>query len=180
VEDPGAGAADGALTGKVPTVFRRVSWQGWLTGLLVIALLAFAGQRAMAWRDRRQQLDDEKEAAAAATVEVEGLIDISASTSKDTIDQLLAGATADFRDELEQRAASLRKALAKNTVTATGDVVSAGVVKLEDGRATVIVAAAGSVENRHAKDAQPRNYRLKVDLREDDDRWLVSGLEFVA
>jgi hypothetical protein len=168
------------LTVKVPTVLRRVSWQGWLTGLVVVALLALAGQRALVWRDHRQQLDDEKDAAAAATAEVEELIDISGSTSKDAIDRLLAGATADFRDQLEEQADSLRKALTKNNVTATGDVVSTGVVKLEDGRATVIVAAAGSVENKNAKDAQPRNYRLKVDLREDDDRWLVSGLEFVA
>ena len=70
--------------------------------------------------------------------------------------------------------------MARNKVTATGKVLSTGVVKLEDGRATVIVAAAGTVENAKTTEAEPRNYRLRVDLQQDGDRWLVSGLEFVA
>jgi hypothetical protein len=44
----------------------------------------------------------------------------------------------------------------------------------------VIVAAAGTVENSGTNAAEPRNYRLRVDLQKDGDRWLVSGLEFVA
>jgi Mce-associated membrane protein len=59
-------------------------------------------------------------------------------------------------------------------------VVSTGVVKFEGGSATVIVAAVGTVKNKDATDAEPRNYRLRVDLRESHGRWLVSGLEFVA
>jgi Mce-associated membrane protein len=180
VEDPGAGTTDGALKKRVTALLRRVSWQGCLAGVVVVALLVLAGERSMAWRDQRQQVADEKAAAAAATAEVDGLIDISGSTSKTAVDKLLAGATAEFRHDLETQADSLRKALTENKVTATGDVVSTGVVKLDDGRATVIVAAAGSVKNKQAKSGQPRNYRLKVDLQQDGGRWLVSGLEFVA
>lgn len=158
----------------------RASWQTGLVAVVVVALVVLAGERGLAWQDQRQRVADEKAAAAAATSEVEGLIDISGSTSKDDVEKLLDGATAEFRSELENQADGLREALTKNKVTATGEVVSAGVVKLEDGRATVIVAAAGTVENKQTAEAEPRNYRLRVDLQQHGDRWLVSGLEFVA
>jgi Mce-associated membrane protein len=161
-------------------VRERVTWQTGLGAVIVVALLVFGGERALAWQDDRQRVDDEKSAAAAAKAEVEGLIDVSASTSAEDIDKLLDGATAGFREQLEEQADRLRKALTKNRVTATGEVVSVGVVKLEDRRATVIVAAAGTVENDQTDDAEPRHYRLRVDLQKSGDHWLVSGLEFVA
>ena len=159
---------------------RGVSWQTGLLALVVVTLLAVAGERGLAWQDERQRATDQKAAAAAATAEVEGLIQVSGATSEEDLDKLLDGATAEFRAELEAQADRLRKALSKNKVTATGEVISTGVVKLEDGRATVIVAAAGTVENTKTAEAEPRNYRLRVDLQKDEDRWLVSGLEFVA
>ncbi|UUW90716.1 hypothetical protein [Pimelobacter simplex] len=149
-------------------------------GLLAVALLVFAGQRALAWQDERGRVDDIAAASAAATSEVEGLIDISGSTSEADMKKLLAGATAEFRKELEAQAERLTKALADNQVQASGDAVSTGVVKLAGDRATVIVAAAGTVQNKQTKTAEPRNYRLSVDLQKHDGDWLVAGLEFVA
>ncbi|MBU2693735.1 hypothetical protein [Pimelobacter sp. 30-1] len=149
-------------------------------GLLAVALLVFAGQRALAWQDERGRVDDIAAASAAATSEVEGLIDISGSTSDADMKKLLAGATAEFRKELEAQADRLTKALADNQVQASGDAVSTGVVKLAGDRATVIVAAAGTVQNKQTKAAEPRNYRLSVDLQKHDGDWLVAGLEFVA
>lgn len=150
------------------------------TTVLVLALLAFAGWRGLAWQDARDRVADERAAAAAATAEVEGLIDISGATSDEEMAELLAGATADFRSELEAQADRLQKALAANEVKATGEAVSTGVVELDGDKATVIVAAAGEVTNKSTKAAEPRNYRLKVDLLKSDGEWLVSGLEFVA
>ena len=157
-----------------------LTWRSGAVALVVLALLVFSGERALAWQDQRDRAADEKAAAAAATAEVEGLIDISGSTSEDDMDRLLDGATADFRSELEAQAERLKKALTDNKVEATGDAVSTGVVKLADDKATVIVAAVGSVKNKSTKKAEPRNYRLRVDLLKSDDTWLVSGLEFVA
>ena len=169
--DPGAGAVERALTGRLVAG---------VVGVLAVALLVFAGQRALAWQGDRTALSDGTAAAAAATAEVEGLIDISGSTSDADMKRLLNGATAAFRTELEAQAARLRKTLADNKVKATGEAVSTGVVKVTDDRATVIVAAAGTVKNKQTKAAEPRNYRLRVDLRKVKGDWLVSGLEFVA
>ncbi len=150
------------------------------TTVLVLALLALAGWRGLAWQDARDRLADEKAAAAAASAEVEGLIDISGATSDADMAKLLDGATADFRSELEAQADRLKEALAANKVEATGEAVSTGVVELDGDKATVIVAATGTVQNSSTKAAEPRNYRLKVELVRSDGDWLVSGLEFVA
>lgn len=164
----------------MPRLTSRMTWRSGAVILVVAALLAFSAQRALAWQDERARVSDGKAAAAAATIEVEGLIDISGSTSKDDMDRLLDGATAGFRSELEAQADRLQKALADNAVKATGKAVSTGVAKLTDDRATVIVAAVGTVENKSTKTAEPRNYRLKVDLQKTEGTWLVAGLEFVA
>ncbi|MFC5731495.1 MULTISPECIES: nuclear transport factor 2 family protein [Nocardioides] len=165
---------------QVAALRARVPWRAGAVALVVVAALAVGGERALAWQDEHARATDEKDAAAAAAAEVEGLIDISGSTSEDDVAKLLDGATAGFRSELEAQADRLRRTLSKNKVAATGKVVSTGVVKLEGGRATVIVAAVGTVKNKQTAEAEPRNYRLRVDLQRDDDRWLVSGLEFVA
>jgi len=165
---------------QVAALRARLSWQVGAVAMIAVALLAVGGERALAWQDERDRAADEKDAVAAATAEVEGLIDISGSTSEEDVAKLLEGATAGFRSELEAQADRLRKTLSRNKVAATGEVVSTGLVKLEDGRATVIVAAVGTVKNKQTAAAEPRNYRLRVDLQQDDDRWLVSGLEFVA
>lgn len=180
MEDPGTGAAVGGLRERFAALRNPLSWQSGLASLAVGALLILGGERGLDWQDQRQRVIDEKAAVAAATVEVSGLIAISGATSDENLASLLDGATAGFRSELEAQADGLRKALKANKVTATGDVVSAGVVKLDEGRATVIVAATGTVTNKKTAEAEPRNYRLRVDLQEQGDRWLVAGLEFVA
>ncbi|HSV41617.1 MAG TPA: hypothetical protein VLI04_22825 [Nocardioidaceae bacterium] len=158
----------------------RVSWRAGAVALVAVALLAVSGERALAWQDERDRAAGGKAAVAAAAAEVEGLIGINGSTSEKDVAKLLDGATAGFRSELEAQADRLRTTLSKHQVVATGKVVSTGLVEFEDGRATVIVAAVGTVKNKQASEAEPRNYRLRVDLQESDDRWLVSGLEFVA
>lgn len=165
---------------RLTSLTSRMTWRSSAVILVVAALLAFSAERGLAWQEERSRVSDEKAASAAATAEVEGLIDISGSTSEADMDRLLEGATAGFRSELEAQAERLKKALSDNAVKATGEAVSTGVAKLDDDRATVIVAAVGTVANKKTKAAEPRNYRLQVDLQKTDGTWLVSGLEFVA
>lgn len=180
MESSRTGTPGGASVNRRALLRPHLSWKSGLVGLVVVVLLALAVERGLAWQERRDRLQHGRSAVAAATVEVSGLIEISRATSGDRLEQLLDGATAGFRSELESQAEGLHKALRKNDVTATGDVVAAGLVKLDGRRATVIVAARGTVSNKVAAEPEPRNYRLRVDLEHRDDRWLVSGLEFVA
>jgi Mce-associated membrane protein len=155
----------------------------YLMGFAALLLLAGVGlgvERGLTWRDLRAQDRDGAAAVEAATAEVEALITISAATVPEDVAKLVDGATGSFREEYEQQADDLVKAVRDSKVTSTGRVVSAALTRLDDDEATVIVAATGSVKNVQSPKPEPRHYRLSVKLENSDDQWLVSGLEFVA
>lgn len=155
---------------------------GAVVALLVLLLLLAAGYGVREWRslrtdDRRQ--DAASAAGAAARAEVTTLISLSAGSSKDDLARLLAGATRSFRSDLQAQVRTFTAALKQGGVTATGEVTSSGVVEADADRARVLVAAEGTVTNDRTDGAEPRQYRVRVDLERVDDRWLVSRLEFV-
>lgn len=147
--------------------------------VLGIGLLAFAGQRAWSWREDVSAEHQRAEAVSAASTEVTRLISVSAEDSEAAFESLLDGATASFRSDLKQQASALQKALKANKVDAEGEVVSAGVARSTDEQATVYIAATGTVSNSGTKAPQQRDYRVKVEMRNVEGRWLVSGLEFI-
>ncbi|MER6969945.1 hypothetical protein ABT304_02695 [Nocardioides sp. NPDC000445] len=147
--------------------------------VLGIGLLAFAGQRAWSWREDVSAEHQRAEAVSAASTEVTRLISVSAEDSEAAFESLLDGATASFRSDLKQQASALQKALKANKVDAEGEVVSAGVARSTDEQATVYIAATGTVSNSGTKAPQQRGYRVKVEMRNVEGRWLVSGLEFI-
>lgn len=153
----------------------------WVTlSVILIAALGFAAERGLAWREAERREQAAVDARKAAEDEVVGLITISAQSTDEDLEALIEGATATFRDDLRDQADRLRQEVVENKVEATGEVVSTGLVNLEDDAATVIVAARGTVKNRNARQPEPRNYRLEVELLEVDGTWLVSALRFVA
>lgn len=165
----------GALVKTRPWDLRRV-----VLVMVVVALLTVAAQQAWSWRQSGERADDERAAVAAATDEVVGLISISGTTSGEDLERLVEGATGSFRADLEEQGDRLKASLAKGKVAATGEVVSAGVAKIDQESATVVVAATGTVRNKGTAGPEPRHYRLLVELAKEGDQWLVSGLEFVA
>lgn len=151
-----------------------------LLSAVLVAALALAVERGLAWRDAERREQARADVVEAAGDEVVGLITISARTTDEDLEELIEGATATFQDDLREQADRLRQEVVENEVEATGEVVSAGVVSLEDEEATVIVAARGTVDNRSARQPEPRSYRLEVELQRVEDSWLVSALRFVA
>jgi Mce-associated membrane protein len=159
-----------------PTMNRRTA----VLLVVAVALLAFAGQRAWSWRNQVSDQDQRDAAAAAASAEVTRLISVSAKDSDEAFEELLDGATASFREDLKNQATQLQEALAASRVEARGTVVSAGVGRSTGTRATVYVAASGTVSNAGTAAPEQRAYRVKVEMRNVGGRWLVAGLEFVA
>jgi Mce-associated membrane protein len=158
----------------------RISWATALLLVVLVAAVGFGANRALAWRDAHDSDADGRAAVSAAKAEVTALTSISARTSDADVRDLLEGATAEFRTELERQADRFREALTRARVTSTGKVVSAGLAELDDDKAVVLVAASGSVKNNRTRKAEPRSYRMRVDLRRVEGDWLVAGLEFVG
>jgi Mce-associated membrane protein len=164
----------GGRTSRTALVARAV------LAVLIAAAIAVAVLQAREWRDAVAREQAREDVMAAAEEEVLGLITISARTTDEDLEALIAGATAGFRDDLRAQADRLREEVVDNEVVATGDVVSVGVSSLNDDNATVLVAARGTVDNRNAGRPEPRSYRLEVTLDRVGDDWLVSALRFVA
>lgn len=165
---------------RLSSLRARTTISAVMATLVVAALVGITVERGLAWQERREQTAAAAAASEVASSQVEKLITVSGAAAQESVDSLLDGATGDFRAELEAQADRLRDALTDGKVSTTGEVVSTGVVSATDDRVTVLVAATGSVRNKHTDEPEPRNYRLSVDLEKMGDRWLVSGLEFVA
>jgi Mce-associated membrane protein len=174
------------MTGKeirpVPGSALR-SRRTWLGSAFVVALVALAALsivQLLSVRDH-DQLEARRQAAVnAASREVVAFLLISDQTAADDLKALLAGATAQFHDRLEQEATTFKQALASGQVTSTGAVLAAGVSELHGSDARVAVAAKATVKSATTPDGQERTYRLMVSLMRVHERWLVSGLEILA
>lgn len=156
---------------------------GPLLAVLGLVLVLALGYGVREWRhlqDADTRDADRAAAMRAASAEVEALITVSADSSQDDLDRLLDGATRGFRADLQSQADTFRSALRSGGVTTTGEITSAGVVSFAGDRARVLVAAEGTVRNDRTDGAEPRQYRVRVDVERVGGRWLVSHLEFVA
>jgi len=151
-----------------------------LTGLVAVCAVGLGVHSGLSLRDDHRENAGRTAAVSAAEAEVTGLISVSDKTTTAEIDKLLSGATADFASELKEQSTALRRALQSQKVTSTGSVASAGVVAWAPEKARVLVAAVGKVTNGSSAKATPRAYRLRVDLRNVEGRWLVSDMEFVS
>jgi Mce-associated membrane protein len=151
-----------------------------VTGVLAAGAVASGVHSGLALGSAHREEAGRADAIAAASAEVTGLISVGQKTTAADIDRLKAGATASFASELVEQSVALRRALQAQKVTSTGSVASAGVVAWQPARARVLVAAVGNVANQQSDRSTPRAYRLRVDLRHVEGRWLVRDMEFVA
>ncbi len=97
------------------------------------------------------------------------------------VEAVRAGATGDFRDQFENAEPFLRRTLVDNKSVQVPTIPKGGAALLErrDGQARVLVAMDAQVSNKRTNRPQARQYRLQVQLAEEEGRWLVSGLEFI-
>ena len=108
---------------------RRTAVVRTLLSAVLVAALALAVERGLAWRDAERREQARADVVEAAGDEVVGLITISARTTDEDLEELIEGATATFQDDLREQADRLRQEVVENEVEATGEVVSAGPVR---------------------------------------------------
>lgn len=129
--------------------------------------------------------DDEQERLAAvidsASTEVEALLNVRYDDPQASFDQVLAGATGEFRTQFSKSTENLHESLTKSKAIQESEVLWAGIVAADADSATVNVAASGTVANTMT-DNKPsaRNYRLQLELVLTDGTWLTRDLQFVG
>lgn len=108
------------------------------------------------------------------------LLNVDYRKPDQTIEKVEAVSTADFAEEFSSASDGLVELTTEARSVMTADVVWTGVVQLDDGTATAIVATEGEVSNAQTGDKPAaRNFRLKLDLVREGDAWKTSALDFV-
>ncbi|QUQ71123.1 hypothetical protein [Kutzneria sp. CA-103260] len=107
------------------------------------------------------------------------LTTVSKDTAQGDVNRLLDVATGSFKDQFAQQADVFRKVVQQASVTSRGSVAEAGVSSVDGDTVTVLAAVSATVQNADAPSGEQRQYRMKMQLQHDGDRWLVSDLEFV-
>jgi len=177
VEVAGDQPGDGVVTGGWSRLLARLVV---LLGVLVVAggVLVFREHQVRS----NHSADQDRYGAVqqAAADEVAALLNIDYRNPQATIDQVKAGATAEFAEQFDSATGGLVQLTAQAKSVMTADVIWTGVVDVDPDSATVIVATTGTVTNTQTgEEPAARNFRIKVDLVNQDGRWFTSAFDFV-
>ncbi len=163
-----------AKTGK-PSWRRRV-----LVGALAavfIAALALSGFLGWnAWQGR-QVAQAGKQAQDAAVSYAQILTSIDSNKVDENFNQVLAGATGEFKDMYSQSSMQLRQLLIDNKASAHGVVVESAVQSASKDKVVVLLFVDQSVSNTTVPDPRIDRSRIKMTMEKVDGQWRASKVE---
>lgn len=159
---------------------RRLGRLAVLLAALVVALLCAAVVLGLRWQHARAQQQQYDEVLAAARAETIAFTTLDYRDLNPSIDRVLAGATGSFKKQFADSREQLTSLSTRNRSVSKGQVLSAGVVSMDQDSARVVVVADSTVTNVNATTPQPRHYRLQLDLVRTGGQWLTSDLQFVG
>jgi Mce-associated membrane protein len=107
------------------------------------------------------------------------LTTIDYRTADQDVRRLLDGSTEDFAAAFGIGTPEFLDVVKRTQLVSTGQSTSAGIERMDEHSAWVLVAVNASVREVGAPGGAPRNYRLRVELVPRADRWLVSKVEFI-
>jgi Mce-associated membrane protein len=153
-----------------------------LAFLVLLTLAAAGGAAAQA----RQVLEDRaqeragKDAVEVARAQTLNMLSVRPDNVDSRMRTLLANSTGEFRRDFESVQQSFGAVVTKGEVVSTAHVVSSAVAELDDSDARVLLAVDSEVRNGKRQETRSRQYRLIADLTRKGERWLISGMRFVA
>jgi hypothetical protein len=108
-----------------------------------------------------------------------GVVDMTSFdylTLDDDIEQIRRVATGDLRDEAVEQLDSRRQEITDSEATVNTEVVGAGVTRADATDATVVLVIQSTQKSNASEQAQVVRYRIRVELKKEDGRWLLSGI----
>lgn len=144
--------------------------------------LAELERAAVPWQEPGNELTEQSRAVAeAARAETLAFLAVDYRDMEPLMDDVLDGATGEFKEQYEARREDLVQQAEQAESISTGEVVALGIGDMDPDSAKVYVAANSQVRNASTDGtAQPRYYRLQLDLEKVEGRWLVSQVQFVG
>ncbi len=175
-----ADSPEGSEATNAPATTAPSSRPGWLVGALAAALVvALAGAGFLGWKLWNvTSVDDAgRQAQEAATAYAQVLTSIDSNKVDENFDQVLDGATGEFKDMYSQSSTQLRQLLIDNKATAHGVVVESAVQSATPDKVVVLLFVDQSVSNTSVPDPRIDRSRIKMTMELVDDRWRASQVE---
>ncbi len=176
--DPEGTVADDPVlaTADPPRDSRRWVLIGALAGGLGVLL---AGIGILGWQvfAQHQLKAASEEAQRAAVSYAQVLTSIDSNKVDENFQQVMDGATGQFKDMYSQSSKELRQLLIENKATATGAVIDSAVQEASRTKATVLLFVDQSVANTKIPDSRIDRMRMKMTLEKVDGRWRASKIE---
>ncbi len=159
------------------------SLRGTGTAVLVVLLVAALGAAGFfGWHlnDKRTPADGRTAALVAARQAIKDFFGVSAATIDADVRRVLDASTGNFKKEFAEGQTVYKQRVVANKVTATGEVIEAGVVSSDTDSAVVLIVADQNIRNLKVPRGQILHYRVQVEMALADGRWRVAELSFVG
>jgi len=156
---------------------RRGVVLGVAAGILVAALLGGGGFVGWQLWQTKQVIAAGNQARDAAVNYAQVLTSIDSNKVDENFDQVLAGATGEFKDMYSQSSMQLRQLLIENKATAHGVVVESAVQSATKNKAVVLLFVDQSVQNTAVPDPRIDRSRIKMTMEKVDGQWKASKVE---
>ncbi|WP_406814162.1 hypothetical protein [Mycobacterium sp. M23085] len=161
---------------------RLPSWSvAWKAAVILLICAFVAASGYMMW-NRHETVERNQRAAnfiAGARQGVVNLISMDFNKAKEDVQRVIDSSTGQFRDDFQARSKDFTTVVEQSKVVTQGTVNAAAVQSINGDYALVLVAATSHVTNAAgAKDA-PRNWRLKVTVKDDGGQYKMSNVEFI-
>ncbi|WP_234820641.1 DUF3329 domain-containing protein [Mycolicibacterium goodii] len=165
-----------AATANKPDPRRRIVF-GVAAGMVIAALVGCGGFLGWQLWQTEQVIAAGNQARDAAVTYAQVLTSIDSDKVDENFDQVLSGATGEFRDMYSQSSMQLRQLLIENKATAHGVVVESAVQSATKDKVVVLLFVDQSVQNTAVPDPRIDRSRIKMTMEKVDGQWKASNVE---
>jgi Mce-associated membrane protein len=150
---------------------------------IIAAVAAFVGlltgAGVLGWQVwQARQIDHAgQEAQRTAVSYAQVLTSIDSNNVDENFQQVLDGATGEFKDMYSKSSVELRQLLIENKATAHGVVIDSAVQSVSKDRAVILLFVDQAVANTKLPDPRIDRSRMKMTLEKVDGRWRASKVE---
>lgn len=148
----------------------------------ILVILGFVGiSTYIMWQHREANQREQRVAAfvAGAKQGVVNMTSLDFNKAKEDVQRVIDSSTGDFKNEFQARAADFTKVVEQSKVVTEGTVNAAAVESMDGHTAVVLVSATSRVTNSAGAKDEPRAWRLRVTVTEEDGQYKMSKVEFV-
>ncbi|WP_319448682.1 MULTISPECIES: hypothetical protein [unclassified Mycobacterium] len=142
--------------------------------LVFVAALAVSGTLGWMLWQQRELVRAGQQAQAAAVAYAQVLTSIDSTKVDENFNQVLDGATGEFKDMYSQSSTQLRQLLIDNKASAHGVVVESAVQSEAKNKVVVLLFVDQSVSNTNVPDPRVDRSRIKMTMEFVDGRWRAS------